>query len=45
MRQEDILEINNLIKYFPIEKGFFKKVVGFVKAVNNVNLSIKLQFI
>ena len=41
MRQEDILEINNLIKYFPIEKGFFKKVVGFVKAVNNVNISIK----
>ena len=41
MREENILEIKKLKKFFPIEKGFFKKVVGLVKAVNNVNLSLK----
>ena len=41
MREENILEIKKLKKFFPIEKGFFKKVVGLVQAVNNVNLSLK----
>jgi peptide/nickel transport system ATP-binding protein len=35
-----LLEINNLKKYFPIKKGFFKRVVGHVKAVDDVSFFI-----
>lgn len=39
--QENILlEIINLKKYFSITKGFFKKTVGNVKAVDNVSYNI-----
>lgn len=36
-----LLQLRGLKKYFPIEKGFFRKVVGNVKAVDGVNLSIR----
>lgn len=36
-----ILEVKNLKKYFPIKKGFFKRVVGHVKAVDGVSFSIR----
>jgi peptide/nickel transport system ATP-binding protein len=36
-----LLEVHNLKKYFPIQKGFFKKVVGQVKAVDGVDLFIR----
>ncbi len=35
-----ILEVNNLKKYFPIKKGFFKRVVGQVRAVDGVSFFI-----
>ena len=35
-----LLEVNGLKKYFPIEKGFLKRVAGYVKAVDDVNLYI-----
>ena len=35
-----ILEVNNLKKYFPIKKGFFKRVVGQVRAVDDVSFFI-----
>jgi peptide/nickel transport system ATP-binding protein len=35
-----ILEVNNLKKYFPIKKGFFKRVVGQVRAVDEVSFFI-----
>ena len=41
MQPENILEIHKLSKYFPVEKGLFKKVVGFVRAVDNITVSIK----
>ena len=41
MRQENILEIINLVKKFPVEKGLFKKIVGYINAVNNVNIFIR----
>lgn len=42
MKQVDtLLEVKALKKYFPIEKGLFKRVVGHVKAVDDVNLQIK----
>lgn len=38
---EKYLEIKNLKQYYPIKKGIFKKVVGHVKAVNDVSFDIK----
>lgn len=38
---ENILEINNLKKYFPIKKGMGSKIPMFVKAVDGVSLNIK----
>jgi peptide/nickel transport system ATP-binding protein len=38
---ENILEIRNLKKYFPIKGGFFGGVTGQVKAVDDVSFSIK----
>ena len=36
-----LLEVENLKKYFPVTKGaFLKKVVGHVKAVENVSFDI-----
>lgn len=37
---EKILEVNNLKKYFPIRKGFLKRVIGHVKAVDDVSFFI-----
>jgi oligopeptide/dipeptide ABC transporter ATP-binding protein len=36
-----ILEVRNLKMYFPIYRGLFQKVVGHVKAVDDVSFSIK----
>lgn len=36
-----ILEVKNLRKYFPIERGFFRRVVGHVKAVDGVDLFLR----
>ena len=36
-----LLEIRNLKKYFPITRGLFKHTVGYVKAVDGINLKIK----
>jgi peptide/nickel transport system ATP-binding protein len=35
-----LLEVKNLCKYFPVEKGFWRKQVGYVRAVDRVNLYI-----
>jgi peptide/nickel transport system ATP-binding protein len=36
-----LLEVKNLKKYFPITKGFFKRVVGQVRAVDGVSFFIR----
>ena len=36
-----LLQVKNLKKYFPIKKGVFRKVHGYVKAVDDVSFSIK----
>lgn len=36
-----ILKVRNLKKYFPIQAGFFRRVVGHVKAVDGVDLDIE----
>lgn len=36
-----LLEVKNLKKFFPARKGILKRVVGFVKAVDDIDLYIK----
>lgn len=36
-----LLEVNNLKKHFPIQKGILQRTVGHVKAVDGINLHIK----
>jgi peptide/nickel transport system ATP-binding protein len=38
---DNILQVRSLKKYFPIEKGFFRRVVGHVKAVDDVSFELK----
>ncbi len=41
MKNNDVLvRIENLVKYFPIRKGFIKKSVDYVKAVDDVSFTI-----
>ena len=37
---EELIRIRQLKKYFPIRRGIFKRVVGQVRAVDDVNLTI-----
>ena len=36
-----ILRVEGLKKYFPIRRGFFQKIAGWVKAVDGVSFDIK----
>jgi len=36
-----LLEINNLEKYFPIRKGFLRRTVGHIRAVDDVSMFIR----
>jgi peptide/nickel transport system ATP-binding protein/oligopeptide transport system ATP-binding protein len=38
---QEILRIENLVKYFPIRAGLFKRIVGQVHAVDGVDLRIR----
>ena len=38
---QEILRIENLVKYFPIRAGILKRTVGHIHAVDGVDLSIK----
>ena len=38
---DEVLRVNNLVKYFPIKSSFFKRTIGNVKAVDGVTFSIK----
>lgn len=35
-----MLEIRNLKKYFPVRRGFFRHVAGYVRALDDVSLSV-----
>ena len=38
---DNLIEVKNLVKWFPIKSSFFKRTVGNVKAVDGVSFSIK----
>ena len=40
MGRDLLLEVRGLKKWFPIEKGFLRRTVGYVRAVDGVDLSI-----
>ncbi len=40
-RKPDLLTVTDLVKYFPIRGGFFKKTIAQVKAVDKVSLTIR----
>jgi len=39
-QEEPLLEVTDLKKHFPIRRGFFKKIVGHVKAVDGVSFHV-----
>ncbi len=39
--RKDLVQVKNLVKYFPIRAGFFQRVVAQVKAVDDVSFAIK----
>jgi oligopeptide/dipeptide ABC transporter ATP-binding protein len=38
---DNLLEVNNLKKYFPVKAGIFKKTVAHVKAVDDISFAVK----
>jgi oligopeptide/dipeptide ABC transporter ATP-binding protein len=38
---ENLLEVKNLKKYFPVKAGIFKKTVAHVKAVDDISFTVK----
>ena len=41
MDTQPLIEVENLKTYFPIKKGVWRKVVGYVKAVDGVSLTLR----
>jgi len=39
---ENLLEVRGLKKYFPIHKGLLRRVAGYVKAVDDVNFTVRV---
>ena len=39
--RRNILDVQNLRKYFPITRGFLKRVIGHVRAVDDVSFTIQ----
>jgi len=40
-QKRDLVEVKNLVKYFPVRGGLLQRVVAWVQAVDNVSFSIK----
>ena len=38
---DNLLEVRNLKKYFPIRASFFRQITGYVKAVDDISFTIK----
>jgi len=39
-KSSKLLEVKNLVKYFPIKKGVFRRTIGWVKAVDDVSFEV-----
>lgn len=39
--ETNLLEVRGLKKYFPIHKGLLRRIAGYVKAVDDVNFSVR----
>ena len=39
--REDLVEVNNLMKYFPVRGGFLQRVQAWVQAVDDVSFSVR----
>jgi len=39
--KESLISVRNLVKYFPVKGGIFKRVIGWVHAVDGVSFDIK----
>src|SRR5690554_4834235 len=39
--EQIILEVNDLQKYYPIQRGVFRSTVGYVRAVDGVSFSVR----
>ncbi|MFZ5809705.1 MAG: ABC transporter ATP-binding protein [Chloroflexota bacterium] len=37
----DLLQVNNLVKYFPVKGGLLQRVVAWVQAVDNVSFTVR----
>ena len=35
-----LVEIKNIVKHFPVQKGLFKRTVGLVRAVDDISFEI-----
>src|SRR5512145_3269580 len=40
-KAEDLVEVRNLVKYFPVRAGLMQRVVNWVKAVDNVSFNVQ----
>jgi oligopeptide/dipeptide ABC transporter ATP-binding protein len=40
-KAEDLVEVEHLVKYFPVRAGLMQRVVNWVKAVDNVSFTVK----
>lgn len=40
-KTRSLIEVENLVKYFPVRAGLFQRVVGWVKAVDDVSFTVK----
>jgi oligopeptide/dipeptide ABC transporter ATP-binding protein len=38
---QDLVQVKNLVKYYPVKGGVFQRVIAWVKAVDNVTFSIR----
>lgn len=37
----ELVQVNNLVKYFPVRGGFFRRIVAWVQAVDDVSFTIR----
>ena len=40
-KDENVIEVSHLLKYFPIKEGLFSTLAGYVRAVDDVSFNIK----